>query len=124
MKPLTAAVEEYKSLLSKSENLAVINLFYDDDIVQVENNEAPVKGKNAVLEQELRSIESVHWFNQRITSLVVDEKSGLVMGEMQVEFKSKKLGLKRLEEAFVQQWKENKIIYQRFYYKEFIDCNE
>jgi len=121
---LAKDVEQYKTLLEKGDNVALIELFYDDSIIQVENSEPPVTGKTVLLELEKKNLEGVHWVTINISNIVVDEKSGWVMGEMQIVFNSKKLGLKKLEQAFVQQWKGQKIIYQRFYYKEFIDGTE
>jgi len=46
------------------------------------------------------------------------------MGEMNISFDSKRHGRKKLHEAFVQHWKDGKIEYQKFYYKEIQDDNE
>jgi hypothetical protein len=124
MDNLNAAVKKYKAMLESGENIALIELFYDDEIVQVENSEAPVTGKSRLLAQEISNLQGVTWCKQQISNIIVDEASGLVMGEMLIIFNSKKLGLKKLEQAFVQRWKGQKIQYQRFYYKAFIDCNE
>lgn len=124
MDNLTAAVIKYKAMLESGENIALIELFYDDEIVQVENSDAPVTGKSRLLAQEISNLQGVNWCKQHISNIIVDEASGWVMGEMLIVFNSKQLGLKKLEQAFVQRWQGHKIQYQRFYYKAFIDCNE
>ncbi len=124
MDNLNAAVEQYKAMLESGENIALIELFYDDEIVQVENSEAPVTGKSTLLAQEISNLEGVNWCKQQISNIIVNEASGWVMGEMLIVFNSKKHGLKKLEQAFVQRWNGQKIQYQRFYYKAFIDCND
>ncbi|MEO5591440.1 MAG: hypothetical protein ABIR15_13030 [Chitinophagaceae bacterium] len=113
---LSDLVTEYKVMIEIGDSIAVITRFYDDEIVQVENNEAPVQGKNKLLELEKASIEGVYSFNLLISSIIIDENQQKVMGEMSVKFNSKKAGKKKFAEAFVQQWKNEKIIYQRFYY--------
>ena len=121
--PVTKTVADYRLLLEKGDNLSVIDLFYADDMQQVENNEAPVIGKTALLEMEKKNLAGVNSFEQKIISLVIDEEKGIVMGEMQVVFDSKKSGQKKLHEAFIQHWKDGKIVYQKFYYKPFISNN-
>jgi len=109
-------IHEYKRQIETGDSIAVINRFYDDAIVQIENNEAPVQGKNKLLDLEKASIERLYRFNLQIDSLVMDEAQQIVMGEMFVRFDSKKGGKKKFHEAFVQHWKNEKIVYQRFYY--------
>ena len=109
-------IAAYKTAIAKGDSLAVIDRFYDDTIVQVENNEAPIQGKKALLDLEKASLERVNSFSNTITSMLIDENSQKTMGEMLVKFDSKKSGKKKFCEAFVQHWQNNKIIYQRFYY--------
>ena len=112
----SAFIDEYKKMIEDEDSIAVINRFYDDDIVQIENNEPPVHGKNKLLELEKASIEKVYSFGLTITSMIIDEPQQKVMGEMFVRFNSKLGGKKKFHEAFVQHWENDKIKYQRFYY--------
>ena len=90
---------------------------------KVENDALPVIGKAAIKELEKENQNGVNSFEQKIISLVIDEEKGMVMGEMQLFFDSKKYGPKKLQEAFIQHWKDEKIVYQKFYYKQFISNN-
>ncbi|MCW3087301.1 MAG: hypothetical protein JWQ78_687 [Sediminibacterium sp.] len=121
MEDLKNILARYRALLEKGDNMSVIELFYADNIIQVENDEAPIEGKAAILELEKANLARVNSFHQEITSLLVDEEKGTVMGEMRIAFDSKKSGAKKLNEAFVQQWVDGKIVHQKFYYKSFID---
>jgi len=121
--PLAEIVAGYRLLLEKGENLSVIDLFYADTMQQVENNEPPVIGKAAITAMENRNQDGVNSFKQQIVSLVMDEEQGIVMGEMEIFFDSKKYGQKKLHEAFIQHWKDEKIVYQKFYYESFINSN-
>jgi hypothetical protein len=113
---LTALIKEYKSLLEAGKNFELIDKFYADDIVQIENNGSPVTGKATLIEIEKNNIEGVYSFNQEIINIAADENSGIVMGEMLVKFHSKTKGNKIIHEAFIQKWQDAKIYYQRFYY--------
>lgn len=121
--PLKEIIQIYREMLENGDNLALIDLYYDEEIQQVENEELPVKGKAAIREIEIANIEGVNSFEQHFTTLVIDEEKGIVMGEMEIVFDSKKYGLKRLNEAVVQHWKNGKMVYQKFYYKSFVNVN-
>jgi hypothetical protein len=110
---------EYRMLMEASETLEVIERFYDDDIEQQENYDASIKGKHVLLQLEKDNIERVHSFQIQVHNLLAEAETGRVLGEMEIRFDSKKNGRKILEEAFVQRWRQGKIIYQRFYYKDF-----
>jgi ketosteroid isomerase-like protein len=111
-------IKEYKALVEAGNNYEVIEQFYHDDIVQIENNGAALRGKPLLLEMEKSNIASVYSFNQEIISLLVDERTGIAMGEMVIQLDSREKGRQVLHEAFVQHWTDNKIKYQRFYYGE------
>jgi hypothetical protein len=113
---LSELVEEYKQLVEQGKSIEVIERYYEDDMMQVENNAIPVKGKQQLLELEKTNISRVHNFSILITSIIIDEQLKKVMGEMTVRFHSKKNGRKIMHEAFVQHWDNDKIQYQRFYY--------
>ncbi|GAA0531992.1 nuclear transport factor 2-like protein [Chitinophaga japonensis] len=108
---------QYKELLEKGETIAVIEQFYDDNIMQLENDEDSIVGKQRLLELERQSLAKVNELIFRIPTLVVDEAQQIVMGEMMVTFYHKTGGLRFLKEAFVQHWENGKIVRQQFYYR-------
>jgi hypothetical protein len=120
MQSLTNLVDQYRQLLESGENLAVIEAFYDEGIVQVENDEHPVTGRETLRHLEVQNLAKVTACQQRIVTLVVDERQGLVMGEMTIAFIGKASGSRQLNQAFVQHWRGGKIVYQRFYYGGFV----
>ncbi len=95
--------------------------YYAEDIVQIENSDAPIQGKTRLLAMEVQNFEGVHAVETKLSDCVIDEATASVWGIMTIRFHSKKLGKKRLEEAFLQKWKDGKIIYQRFFYKQYLD---
>jgi hypothetical protein len=120
MTSLSELVTQYRHLLENGENLAVIDAFYDEGIVQVENDEPPVTGRYHLRQLEVQNLAKVSACRQRMVTLLVDEEQGLVMGEMTIAFTSKASGPRQLNQAFVQRWRGGKIVYQRFYYGGFV----
>ncbi len=113
----------YRGMLENGDNLALIDLYYDEEIEQVENDEPAAKGKATIREMEIVNLNGVNSFKQYFINLIIDEEKGIVMGEMEIVFDSKKYGPQKLNEAVVQQWKNGKIVYQKFYYKSFLNVN-
>jgi hypothetical protein len=119
MKKLKHHVDAYIKLLTKGHFAEVIDVYYHPEITQIENYDPPVVGKERLRQIELDNLDRIAQVNCKVLSYAVNEKNGLVMGEMYIEFTSKRLGKMLLEEAFVQKWKDGKILYKRFYYKDF-----
>src|SRR6478752_4030423 len=119
IKKLKHHVDAYIKLLTKGHFAEVIDLYYHHDITQIENYDPPIVGRERLRQIELDNLDRIAQVNCKVLSYAVNEKNGLVMGEMYIEFTSKRLGKMLLEEAFVQKWEDGKILYQRFYYKDF-----
>ena len=99
-----------------ADHLSVIDKFYADHIVQVENSSTPIKGKSTLKNMEIKNLKGVSAVSTTIQNYVIDEEQGLVWGEMFIDFQPIKGEKKRLEEAFFQKWENGQIVYQRFYY--------
>ena len=121
--------DSYQELLERSgdieqkrkDHCEVIENYYDENIIQIENSEEPIKGKQKILEIENKNLDGVNSVETKIKEVVFDSKTGRVWGQMIIKFDSKKDGKKRIEEAFMQKWSNGKIIYLRFYYGKFIN---
>ena len=114
---LNIAVESFQTLVKAGKTLEAIAQYYADDIHIQENNEAPRVGKQAMLIREKGLLDGLKWIKFDIPSSVIDEEKGLVLGEMQIEFETLKGETKQINEAFVQHWKDGKVVFERFYYK-------
>ena len=106
----------YKVQLEKGELLQVIETFYAADIAQVENNDAPIVGKTVLTEMEIKNLAGVHSVDIKMPTYLIDEEKGWAMGEMVIHSDSKKSGKQVLTEAFLQHWKDGKIVFQKFYF--------
>jgi sulfate adenylyltransferase subunit 1 len=111
------AVEDFQSFIQAGKTLEAIEKYYADDVQVQENNDAPRVGKETALAHEKTNIERVKSFKIAIKSSVADENQGLVLGEMVIELETLKGHVKHIEEAFVQRWKDGKIVFERFYYE-------
>lgn len=124
MKSLTECVLQYKQLLEQKANMDVIDTYYDEQIIQIENDQAPIIGRQRLKKMEILNLAKVSALRQHITTLVIDEIQQIVMGEMMIKFANKQEVAKQLNQAFIQKWKDGRIIYQRFYYGGFLTDNE
>ena len=116
-KDFKTAVGDFQSLISAGKTLEAIEQYYAGDVQVQENSDAPRVGKALALTHEKGNIERVKSFKITIKSSVFDENQGLVLGEMLLDFETLKGDKKHMEEAFVQHWKDGKIVFERFYYK-------
>jgi len=120
---------DYQQLLEKEgdkeqkrkDYFQILDKYYDDNIIQIENSGEPIKGKDKLIALEHKNFDRVDGVKSQIKDVVIDEESGIVWGQMIINLNSKKIGNKRIEEAFIQKWSNGKIYYQRFFYGKFID---
>ncbi len=103
---MTESVLQYKQLLEQEANTDVIDVYYDEQIIQIENDQAPVVGRQQLKETEKQNLAKVSALRQQITPLVVDESQQIVMEEMMIKFVNKQGVAKRLNQGFIQKWKE------------------
>lgn len=118
---MKTAFARFRELVEQNLTVEAIDEFYADDIEQVENHGEAIKGKAKLRAHEVKNLAGVNSLSTQFNNVVMDEKRGVVMGEMLIHFDSKKDGKKRLEEAFLQHWKNNQITYVRYYYGGILD---
>ena len=99
---LKADFEAFREFLEQGNTLAAIDQFYDDTIVQVENTDEPMVGKALLRANEAANLERIDALALTIIDYVVDEKRGLVWGQMSISFTSINKRKKKLTEAFKQ----------------------
>lgn len=99
----------------------IIDEFYDDNIIQIENCQNPITGKAVLKKLENKNLDGVNSVSTVIKDVILDKENETAWGQMIIRFDSIKNGQQRLEEAFFQRWSNGKIIYQRFFYSELIN---
>jgi len=98
--------------------LGAFEKFYADDVVMVENFDAPKVGKDANREFEKQFLASVAEFHgAQVLSSAVNEKEGVSFSEWEMEVTFKEWGRKKMNQVAVRRWKNGQIVHERFYYK-------
>ena len=108
--------DHFAELITAGKTLEAIEQYFAADIEQVENNAPPVRGIEKAIEMEKVNLSKVDNFTIAIPLRVVDPTNGIVMGEMDIGVLYKNGKEINFREAFLQRWRDGKIIYQRFYY--------
>ncbi len=94
--------------------------YYSDDVEMQENETPPRKGKETCIDYEKAMLDKVKDLKSELIQQAIDEKNNVVFGEWKLTI-TYSTGTKiLLPEVSVQQWRDGKIFYEKFYYKEFI----
>lgn len=95
--------------------LDALNEFYAEDVVMQENNEPPTVGRQANLEREQRFLDSV---KQWQTFEVISQAAGddVTFYETVMDWIGSDGTPVHVEQVVVAQWREGKIVRERFYH--------
>lgn len=97
-----------------------LDTYYHDDVEIVEGNGDTFHGKDTQrgrIQEWMQSVEDIH--DGGIRSLAANETSpgtGVVFAETYTDATFKGSGRWTMEEVAVQQWKDGKVVHERFYY--------
>ena len=114
---LEESVQGYFDLLSKGQMMDAFEKYYADDIVMQENNEEPRVGKEANRKFEIdymSSIDEVH--GSEIKNVAINPETGVVFIHAWMDATFKDFGRAPMEEVQVQNWKDGKIVHEKFFY--------
>ena len=117
MKQNEEAFHKYLKLIHDGKYLQVIDLFYAENIRQVENTEPPIIGKQKLRQAEVNNLAKVSHVKIRTSKELFSIEDNFAWGEMTIVFESNNQS-KVLTESFYQEWKDGLIALQRFYYDE------
>lgn len=104
-------------MVGQGQMMEAFEKFYHDDVVVVDGNMEPRKGKAAqreALGQWASSIKEMH--GGGVNRMTADEENGITMAETWVEATFQDGSRHKMEEVGVQQWEGDQIIHERFYY--------
>lgn len=110
--------EKLAQMIGMGQLNEALDEFYDDDVVIIEGNgdtfKTKAKQKERVVEWQ-NSLEAMH--DGGVTSITANEEAGVTVIESYVEITFKGApGPIKFEEIAVQNWKDGKIVQERFYY--------
>lgn len=117
MMNLSAQVKLFNAYLHRGETLKAMEFFFADNITMHENEEPARVGKNVCMEHERKMLESVDNFEIEILNQAINEQSGLVFTELEIQFTPKNSVPLKILEVSVQTWENGKITKDKFYYK-------
>jgi len=106
-------------MLKSGQMLDAFEKYYADDVVMQENNEPPRVGKikNREFEKDfISNIEAVH--DSRIKHIAYNPSENVAMIESYFDATLKGAGRVQMEEVSVQTWKNDKIVHEKFFYKQ------
>lgn len=116
---LQANVNGMIDMLKNGQMLDAFEKYYADDVVMQENNEPPRvgKAKNREFEKEfISNIEAVH--DSQIRHVAYNPSENVAMIESFFDATLKGVGRVKMEEVAVQTWENNKIVHEKFFYKQ------
>ncbi len=116
MKMLEKNVTELHRLIEAGETVLAIEKFYAESVSIQENDGPPRIGKTFNLQHEKENLKGVKEVKSSLINVAINEATGVVMSEWKCNFIDHLDQEFLLEEVSVQQWKNDKIIFERFYY--------
>lgn len=114
---LKEKVEALNSQILKGDILGAFDNFYADDVVMQDNNNEPRKGKQECRqyeEQFVNNLQDVH--DVKVEKVAVNEVDNTAMVEWLFDMTFKNGERDRRHQVAVQEWKDGKIIGEKFYY--------
>ncbi len=120
MKPLASLLQELNGLILAGQTLEAMEQFYADDVTMQENQDAPQVGKAICLAHEKQILARVSALKATLHRQAIDEVNGVVFSEWTYETTSHKGHRFLLTEVSVQQWQNEWIVSETFYYNKIL----
>lgn len=111
---------QLNELIRQGNSFKAIELFYADNVSMLENEDMPRIGKQACLENERKNLLNIKEVKSNLLNQALDLQKNVVFSEWEIFFTTKTDKKFLLREISVQHWENEKIIKEKFYYKEFI----
>ena len=115
MNTLLKKISDLNDLVLQGKPLEAFETYYDDSVVMQENENAPTIGKEANRKRENEFYSSIVEFrNARLLKLTVGES--VTMTQWHYDYTHKDWGIRNYTQVSVQEWKNDKIIGEQFFY--------
>ncbi len=109
------ALNDLNRLVLEGKALEAFDHYYHDDVVMQENENIPTQGKAANRKREVEFYSAVKEFRgATVKKIAIGEN--LSMAEWHYDYTHKDWGVRNYTQISVQQWKDGKIIHEKFYY--------
>jgi ketosteroid isomerase-like protein len=91
--------------------------FYADDVQMQENNNPPTAGLAANVEREKQFVASVkQWKSLNVETVAIDAKRNRTVVQSNFSYEDQQGRLVQADQVAVQQWRDGKIVHEKFYY--------
>lgn len=108
-------VTDLANMIVEGKILEAFEKYYADDVVMQENNDAPRVGKEANRAYEEAFVNGIEKINDmKILGIAVGDNYSTM--ESYIDAVHKEWGPMKMSQVAVQQWKDGKIINEKFYY--------
>ena len=115
MNTLLEKISNINDMILQGKALEAFEEYYHNDVVMQENNNPIVKGKDANRKREEEFFASITEF-RGAQPLKVTIGENTTMVEWHYDYTHKDWGIKNYSQVAVQDWKDGKIIKEKFYY--------
>ena len=115
MNTLLKKISDLNDLVLRGKPLEAFETYYDDGVVMQENENAPTIGKEANRKRENEFYSSIVEFrNAKLLKLTLGES--VTMTQWHYDYTHKDWGIRNYTQVSVQEWKNDKIIREQFFY--------
>lgn len=108
-------INDLNQMIVSGRILEAFDKYYHDQVVMQENELEPMIGKSINRLREEIFLNSIIEFRSA-TPVKVAVGNGLSMVEWYYDYTHKDWGIRKYTQVSVQQWKDGKIIFEKFYY--------
>jgi hypothetical protein len=116
---LEIKTNKLNALIIKGDTLKAVDLFYSENVSMQENEDIPRVGKKNCLDNEKINLDTVKKVVSKLLSQAIDNENKIVFSEWEIIFTTKDNQTISLKEVSVQKWDCDKIVSEKFYYKDF-----
>jgi hypothetical protein len=112
---IEASIQNLNQLVLEGKILDAFDSFYHEDVTMQENDLAPTLGKELNREREIQFMENIVEFRSAaVKGIYAAENFSVVIWSY--DYTHKEWGVRNYTQANVQQWKDGKIISEKFIY--------
>jgi hypothetical protein len=114
-KEIEQSVNDLNGLIIQGKMMEAFEKYYHEDVAMRENNQPPMIGKSANRQRELEFLDNIVEFRGAAAKgTVVAGDTSFVIWDF--DYTHKQWGERKYTQISVQQWKDNRIVQENFYY--------
>jgi ketosteroid isomerase-like protein len=114
MYTLQSRVDEFNRCISENRFAEALHNFYSEDLISVDNDGAPIRGRQPLLELVDQFMENTRNLSTKVINVMVSTNISVV--ERHYEFEYNKGGHFNYRQVSIQQWADGKIWHERHIY--------